>query len=315
MTIQNSDGRPLEFQVPCRKCWKCNKKRVDDYTGRCLAEAVYSRGVTTLTLTYAPRDDGAEKHLKQAHFQAFIRALRRSGHLVRYIGVAERGSRGTNRIHFHTVLFWGSKPPSWASGHTHIKEWPHGHVMCDHSGSERAIRYTIKYLLKGASLWYTLSKKPSLGSAFFNKHAEAIASTGVFPTSFKYRVPGSERVFTMSGSTRRDFLIKVTDLLTVSRPPDLARLNEAVGTVIDAAHVWQRKRIEETGFDPLEDFRLMREALDSKKPDPHRISAMLRRLTSLEAWSNIQGAHGEEWTSEAEELFRDTFKPRAFSAH
>lgn len=236
--------------VPCRKCWQCRQLRFNDYVGRSLAEAAYSERVCTLTLTYAPRDDLADRVLHPRHFQLFMKLLRRAGHKVRYLVAGEYGDlRG--RAHFHAILFFqhlASQEPHrdyynrdhladpWASNPfsdqipqmrmSHIREWPHGHVLADWNSDERSIRYVCKYILKDTERkesWFSLSKKPPLGAAFFAEKAETARASGVLPSTWNYLPPGADKArrYPITGATRRDYLNAVTQ-----DPNDKPRMSE-----------------------------------------------------------------------------------------
>lgn len=226
--------------VPCRQCWRCKKNRINDYTGRALCEASTSSHVCTLTLSYAPRTDLADKILHPRHFQLFMKMLRRAGHKVRYLVAGEYGElRG--RAHFHAILFFselvepdnGSPLPGWNEAHLadplasapfsrhipqkkrlHIREWPHGFVFADWTGDERAIRYVCKYLLADDKnrAWFSISKKPPLGAAWFAQKAERARELHVLPSSFQYAPPGGnpDRPVLLTGATRRDYLNAIT---------------------------------------------------------------------------------------------------------
>lgn len=236
--------------VACRQCWRCKQNRLNDYIARAMAEAAYSSAVATVNLTYAPRDDLADRLLTPRHFQLFMKQLRNSGHKVRYLVAGEYGSL-KGRAHFHAILFFShlkARTPftegEWRDGHyhprprynpdhlrdprssepfsadipqkrmVHIREWPHGHVTVDWSVSERAIRYVCKYLLADDknSAWFSLSKKPALGAVFFAEKARLAAELGVLPSSFNYLPPGGsrDRPYMMTGASRRDYLNAIT---------------------------------------------------------------------------------------------------------
>ena len=91
--------------VGCKACWRCKRNRVNDYVGRCLAEAAVSSHTCVVGLTYAPRDDLADKLLQPRHFQLFMKLLRRAGHKVRYFVAGEYGDE-KGRAHFHAILFF-----------------------------------------------------------------------------------------------------------------------------------------------------------------------------------------------------------------
>lgn len=218
--------------VACRQCWRCRQNRVNDYVARALCEAAVSVAVCTVTLTYAPRDDLADKVLHPRHFQLFMKLLRKAGHKVRYLVAGEYGSLKA-RAHFHAILFFmdfaagNGEVPAYGSPApfcrqiphkqmVHVCEWPHGHITADWSASEKAVRYVCKYLLADDknNAWFSLSKKPPLGAAWFARKAEKARELGVLPSSFEYLPPGGnrKRPYLMTGATRRDYLAALGDV-------------------------------------------------------------------------------------------------------
>lgn len=218
--------------VACRQCWRCRQNRVNDYVARSLAEAAVSQVTATVNLTYAPRDDLADKVLAPRHFQLFMKLLRKAGHKVRYLVAGEYGET-KGRAHFHALLFFqhiqpladrGPVPAYRAEGPfcreiphkrmVHIREWPHGHVTVDWSASEKAARYVCKYLLaeNKNNVWFSLSKKPALGAQWFAEKAARAVELDVLPSSFEYLPPGGNRKlpYLMTGATRRDYLNAIT---------------------------------------------------------------------------------------------------------
>lgn len=226
--------------MACRQCWRCKENRVNDYIARGMAEASTSTHSCTLNLTYAPRDDLADKVLNPRHFQLFMKLLRRRGHLVRYLVAGEYGET-KGRAHFHAVLFFTEikrlaqddpkpayQPDDLAETNrlspfsrqvpqkrmVHIREWPHGHITCDWSASEKSIRYVCKYLLQDDknNAWFSLSKKPALGAAWFAQKAATAKTLSVLPHSFEYQPPGAspDKRYLMTGASRRDYLAAIT---------------------------------------------------------------------------------------------------------
>ncbi|UIB81390.1 replication initiator protein [Flyfo microvirus Tbat2_93] len=244
--------------VPCRKCWQCQKDRLNDYVGRSLAEAATSQVTAAVTLTYAPRDDLADKVIHPRHFQLFMKLLRRAGHKVRYLVAGEYGDT-KGRAHFHAILFFEDLVPlhdqfplydagivpvykdDYPQGVTqenapfcreiaqmrmvHCREWPHGHIQVDWNGDEKAIRYVCKYLLKADKnqAWFSLSKKPPLGFAWFMEKAEIARDLGVLPVRFEYHPPGGDknRTYYLTGASRREFLNAIT-----TDPADKPRMSD-----------------------------------------------------------------------------------------
>lgn len=214
--------------VACRQCWRCKENRVNDYVGRAMCETSVSLATVTLSLTYAPRDDLADKVLTPRHFQLFMKLLRRAGHKVRYLVAGEYGDL-KSRAHFHAILFFThiapnptGEIPGWQTWDApfcreipqkrmvHIREWPHGHIKCDWNADEKAARYVCKYLLADDknNAWFSLSKKPTLGAAWFVRKAEMAVGLSVMPSSFEYSPPGGDREksYLMTGATRRDYM-------------------------------------------------------------------------------------------------------------
>lgn len=319
----------MKQTVPCRECWRCQKRRVDDYVGRMLAEDVVSDWSAVLTLTYAPVEkrlrppkdlagEHAEKVLNPEDFQKFIRSLRRRGHSLRYFVAGEYGEE-KGRAHFHAILFGQGPRPVWhldekraykrerlafkdmpqhlvkgrqAAVHWpqgenfHLPDvgrskspWPHGHVFCDWSGGHRAFRYACKYLLKNepGRSWFSLSKKPPLGTGYFEKLAERNIGLQVLPSSFEYAVPGGKegQKYLMQGAARRDYLLAMIDGWTERHPLDLERLNE-----------WVRDRVEkvllERRVHQCQDYEMqeyiddLRERLDRSRPTAAQVASALR---------------------------------------
>lgn len=99
-----------QVPVPCRACWRCRENRINDYVARCMAEAAYSETTCVINMTYAPRDDLADKMITPKHFQLFMKLLRRAGHKVRYLVAGEYGGE-KGRAHFHAILFFQHLEP------------------------------------------------------------------------------------------------------------------------------------------------------------------------------------------------------------
>lgn len=289
--------------MACRQCWRCRQNRVNDYVARCLAEASVSSVTATVTLTYAPRDDLADKMLHPRHFQLFMKMLRRAGHKVRYLVAGEYGA-GKDRAHFHAILFFQElKPlvyidddgvecvrgvvPLYNAGPllntaefgpfcreipqkrmVHIREWPHGHVTVDWSASEKSARYVCKYLLADDknNAWFSLSKKPPLGAEWFARKAARAKELGVFPSTFEYLPPGGnkKRPYLMTGATRRDYLNAIT-----IDPADRGRMSEWVQKSFDKLHL-QREIDWREQLPPDVQFQAMLDMYLPEAPKPRR---------------------------------------------
>lgn len=309
--------------VACRQCWRCRQNRVNDYVARAMAEASTSEVSCTVSLTYAPRDDLADKVLHPRHFQLFMKLLRRAGHKVRYLVAGEYGEL-KGRAHFHAILFFtdlrprglGEAVPAYKAPApfcreiphkrmVHIREWPHGHISVDWSASERAIRYVCKYLLADDknNAWFSLSKKPALGAAWFAKKAALARDLQVLPSSFEYLPPGGNRArpYLMTGATRRDYLDAITQ-----DPADRPRMSEWVGKTFDKhEHARAVEERESQSPEVLEAAWIERRR---QVEDQQRLMRLSRRLAETAELSDMLAASGDnvlrrydgEWMPESE---------------
>lgn len=251
----------VKMPKPCGSCWQCKENYVNDWVGRCLAEAATAVASVTLSLTYAtPKDplDFSHRVVNPHHFQLFMKRLRKAGHKVRYLVAGEYGEL-FDRAHFHAILFFkelkdipGAPPrlenrAAFALDHTiaaplsrkmpdadmvHIREWPHGHVVTDWSCSERAVRYCCEYLYEDGKKtnWFSMSKKPPLGFEWFAAKAARNIELDVLPSTFEYLPPGGKpgKVYLMTGATRREYLNHIT-----KKKDQRARMSRWVRTSFD----------------------------------------------------------------------------------
>jgi len=250
----------------------------------------------SITLTYAPRDDLAERVITPRHLQDFIRALRKRGHKIRYIACGEVGKLRA-RAHFHVIVFGrGNRPDIPHKAMARVAEWPHGHVFADWTADERALRYVCKYVLKGeGQSWVTMSKKPPLGAAFFSEKAAEACRLGVFPSSFQYLPPGGQRKrpYLMTGATRRDYLLAL-----VAGMPGIAgehrhRLGEWVERSL--AKVEQGESVKADARRPASELLdALQATCDAARMSPRALDAYLRR----EAWADLWQEAELPWVSE-----------------
>lgn len=316
--------------VPCDKCKLCIRNRVDDWVGRCLAEADVSQHVATISLTYAPPEDWRDlshRVINPRHFQLFMKRLRKAGHKVRYFVAGEYGEL-QGRAHFHAILFFTDLKPKPAGmavpflnrrGHAmdpedsprfcreipqdemvHIREWPHGHVLVDWSCTEKSIKYVCEYFLLGKITgWFSMSKKPALGAAWFADKAELNREYDVLPSSFEYLPPGGKagKKYLMTGATRRDYLNAITTD-RAKRP----QLSEWVGRTFDKL---ERQAFIDSAVSGFDD----RAFLDRQEPE--------NRTRSRIVWEDgINAVRAEAWAVRlAQEWgFEDVEEFEAFAA-
>lgn len=312
----------VKVTTKCRGCKQCGWQRVNDFTGRALAEAAYSEWTVTLTLTYRPSNDAAISMLNKTHAQNFVRALRDQHYKIRYLVVGENGKTKSERSHFHIILFGnGEKPttcldPKTGRGHVgrqipqqencHIPQWPHGHVFADWTADAKAISYCMKYMIHDkdkSRYWFSCSKKPALGAAFFNELAQEHIDYGLFPQTFTYLPPGAnpDFKFTMQGSSRRDF---IHALMVGMALKSKDTLNEWVHIALHKVHKWQFlklcAKIEAEGLEKPYSERFVEYGEDAGDPyDKIRTEVFVKKHLPY----NIET--GEEWGADAiTDLFR-----------
>lgn len=205
----------------CQKCWQCLRDKVDDWTGRCIAEGQTSVAAHAATFTYG-RDahyDAAD-HVRAAALtysdvQKMLKRLRRDGLEVRYFVVGEYGST-KGRAHWHGLFFWKNAVPIVRLGENFdFHWWDHGHTFWDRLSPE-AIRYACKYVAKevtedGAMFHMGMSRHPPLGDEYFRLLARRYVADRLAPQDWYYSFPDvrkkdKQQRFQMQGTTRRNFL-------------------------------------------------------------------------------------------------------------
>jgi hypothetical protein len=269
-----------KVRIPCKECWRCRANRINEYEGRCLAEASMCKRAVALTLTYGPdAPDGGHDLIKPQHFQKFIRALRIRDHLVRYLACGEYGKK-KGRAHFHCILFFETTPPAWAhQKNIHIPEWPHGYVWADWNIEPRSVRYVLKYIMKEQDTsdprksWFTCSKYPPLGDAFFRKLASEMVEAGVMPQTYLYAAPAgfAKRDYIMTRATRRNFMTYLlAGYAEKGRKVPKWSMSEAVQEWI-ADHEASEKQAAFWALPPDEIAEIFREEFSRKAPSENTV--------------------------------------------
>lgn len=288
----------------CRRCRRCKDNRVSDWTGRALGEAATSDWVCTVTLTYRHQEDGSHKVVNKAHFQDFVRSLRKRGHNVRYLVTAEYGKQATKRAHFHAILFGtGRKPGTRAVQRTgqrvpatlvlpsprcprgatvsewpqeqrfHADEWPYGHIWADWRLDDKTVRYVTKYITKDPE-WFSMSKKPAIGLAFLLSKLRDTIASGIYPTSFEYRPPSShgKKRYLITGRCREIYALEAARLA-----PDF-KVGDVDAWFYRAQGVAERREFvrnsQELGLDPDE--------LESNRPSARTLLSVLADKVAFE---------------------------------
>lgn len=203
-------------QVACRYCTRCKNNRINDWVGRCIAETKTADHAFSLTLTYSDSDSVASTHLQYPDVQKLLKRLRKAGFAVRYLCAGEYGSK-RGRAHWHAILWFKGEAPAMPLEETEKQMWefwPHGFTFVQRPDLG-GFRYVCKYLLKDdgetAARRLAMSKKPTLGSAYFEALAQEMAEQGLQLKDWEYTFPeaktkkGEKVRFWMQGRTREIF--------------------------------------------------------------------------------------------------------------
>lgn len=231
---------------------------MSDYVGRCLIESANAVDSVMLTLTYAPRDDGAERVLTKSHVQDFVRCLRDGGHPVRYL-IAGQYGEDYGRAHWHALLFFQAPVPAlrecwfpYIEGQDKRRwshHWPHGHVQAEWNTNIRSIRYAARYCLRDlkktgqySDTCHMLSKHPPLGWSYFNDRAARYAALDRWPTSWKYLPPNGnpKKTYRVSGATRRHFIDRL--VYWHGKEPDMRTIDERLHPAFNEWRKWKQLR-------------------------------------------------------------------------
>lgn len=204
--------------VACRLCWQCQKNRINDYCGRCIAEQQHSDGVLVANLTYGGGDDNPHAAiLVYRDFQLMMKKLRKDGYKVRYIVAGEYGSK-KGRSHWHAVLFFRGKVPDVPIEQEKYtwKHWEHGYTFfqrADYGGFAYVLKYALKDLEQSVFVGHlAMSKKEPLGDDYFRALALRYVEQNIAPQTFEYKFGserdkrGRRRSFMMQGKTKENFL-------------------------------------------------------------------------------------------------------------
>lgn len=171
--------------VRCRRCKKCQRDYITTWVGKCMLEARSAERTLALTLTYNERHRLNSQSLPKEDIQNLLKRLRADGHILRYLCVAEFGSKN-GRGHWHCLLFVHcenkSKPLDLPPPETEQVDWkywaddrrkskgefsPMGYVFVQ-TPDIAGVGYVLKYLRKDAAEQHHRrmlnSKRPPLGN-------------------------------------------------------------------------------------------------------------------------------------------------------
>lgn len=185
--------------VSCRRCWQCLQNRLNDLTGRCVAEAETSDQAFSITLTYAGDTPKAVVFCYR-DVQLFMKRLREAGYNARYIVAGEYGGKN-GRVHWHLVLFLKGKLLEIVDYDNRTDDWqvvlprfsrdPKARIQWtpwsnddenrgfvyvqqpDYGGFRYALKYALKDQKdKASARRLGMSKKPPLGHDYFMRRAD-----------------------------------------------------------------------------------------------------------------------------------------------
>ena len=258
-------SNPVNFDgqlVKCRFCEQCLEARINDWIARACGEASVTQHTHSITLTYRPNPDGTDplgaRQFNYSDVQRFFYRLRKSakGTTIRYMVCGEQGSKGTQRIHYHVILFSAldlTGLGEWTDlrGNRHKvapletmalwSMWDHGHVKVQRPG-QRGISYALKYVLKDqfsstksrdhfretksqpfAASKFMMSKKPPIGLPFLKAKLDEYEEAGNVPASLRFTNHVYRGYYLPQGLLREYTLLRchkiITDLASQGRVP------------------------------------------------------------------------------------------------
>ncbi|SEQ49419.1 hypothetical protein SAMN05428969_3275 [Devosia sp. YR412] len=177
----------------CHECWQCRERAINDWVGRNIAESKTAVAAHAITLTYGNGDHPSAAILTYSDVQKYLKKLRFAGYPLKYFAIGEYGST-KGRAHWHLMIYWQDRvPPHELRKNFMETHWEHGFSFWD-KPSHAAIRYNCKYIQKDIGKderqgLVRMSKKPPLGTAYFQQLAEQNVEAGLSPKSLEYSFP------------------------------------------------------------------------------------------------------------------------------
>lgn len=161
----------------CRKCKECLQSRLRSWQFRMLLEAMlYDADQTTfLTLTYKNECLPPDEDTAKRSFQKWLKRLRKvvnSEFDVRYVAALEKGTQGTQRYHWHCILY-GVRFTSF-NRQLLSDSWRNGFLDWKPATPGR-MAYVLKYVIKGGK--FLMSRRPGLGAGmieYLNKTIDSL---------------------------------------------------------------------------------------------------------------------------------------------
>lgn len=172
---EESTSSIIRRYVPCGRCLYCKKRRANEWSFRIEQEAeitktVYKQKPLFITLTYDPKNLPKGNNLHHTDVRHFFARLRHF-FTFRYFLIGEYGYNGTERAHYHFILFPTSLSACISRSLIH-SVWRKGRVSVDpvtpgrigYVSSYCASSYTPPGRVKSYS---TKSLRPAIGYSFF----------------------------------------------------------------------------------------------------------------------------------------------------
>lgn len=139
---------------PCNKCVLCRARRGRQWSHRLALESTDWSSVCHVTLTYSPRlHDNHDMEFHYEDIQLFMKRFRKfldsiGYSKIKFFCAGERGSNGTQRVHYHVLLFGIDR--SFRDVIT--QKWNNGFIKLRQVESSRGMRkvasYVSQYVLK-----------------------------------------------------------------------------------------------------------------------------------------------------------------------
>jgi len=198
----------VPLTIPCGKCIGCRLERSRQWAVRCIHEAQLWPNNCFITLTYAPEHLPPNGTLVLAHFQKFMKRLRKKyGSNIRFFHCGEYGTKFA-RPHYHACLFnfdfddkkfWKVKNGQKLYISAALSDlWPFGWATVGSVTFESAA-YVARYILKKINgdlaenhysfvdcdgvvrhrlpEYVTMSRRPGIAAGWFEKYG-----SDVFPS-------------------------------------------------------------------------------------------------------------------------------------
>jgi len=212
----------LPVTVPCGQCIGCALERSRQWGVRLMHEKQMHDLSIFVTLTYSDENLPEGETLVKAHFQNFMKRLRKfHGSKIRYFHCGEYGET-TRRPHYHAILFGidfadktqHSKNPRGETlykSETLDKIWTHGHCLIG-SVTTESCNYVARYIMKKvtgdkAENHYTMlntvtgeihkqlpeyismSLKPGIGASWYAKYFKDVFPSDTVIANGKEQLP------------------------------------------------------------------------------------------------------------------------------